>query len=186
MDEASRYMFIQNQVSLGEAETIRAKHSFERGASRFGIFILGYRADNGAYKTKDFNDDLEKQKQSIQFCGVGAHHHNGIAERAIRTVTTCGRTILIHTILHNRKEVGLDLWPFAMDYAVYLWNKMHKKDGSNSPEETFSSIKSDYSAIREAKCWGCPAYVLDPKHQDGEKVTTMESEIEIGSISGSL
>ena len=184
VEEASGYMFIQNQVSLGAAETIRAKHSFERDASRFGIIILGYRADNGVYKTKDFNDDLEKQKQTIQFCGVGAHHHNGIAERAIRTVTTCARTMLIHAILHNHKEVSLDLWPFAMDYAVYLWNKMPKKDGSNSPEEIFYSIKSDYSAIREAKCWGCPAYVLDPKLQDGKKLPRWSPRSKLGQFLG--
>ena len=52
VDEASGFMYTQNQVSLGAAETVRAKHSFEREASRYGISILGYRADNGVYKSK--------------------------------------------------------------------------------------------------------------------------------------
>jgi hypothetical protein len=104
VDEASGYMYIQNQVSLGASETIRAKHTFEREASRYGIPILGYRADNGVYKSKEFNEDLNEMKQTIQFCGVGAHHHNGIAERAIRTVTTCARTMMIHAILHNHNR----------------------------------------------------------------------------------
>ena len=184
VDEASGFMYTQNQVSLGAAETIRAKHSFEREASRYGIPILGYRADNGVYKTKAFSDDLATMKQTIQFCGVGAHHHNGIAERAIRTVTTCARTMMIHAILHNHKEVNLDLWPFAMDYAVYLWNKLPKRDGSNSPEEIFYSTKSDYSAIREAKCWGCPAYVLDPKIQDGKKLPRWSPRSKLGQFLG--
>ena len=181
VDESSGFMYVENQVSLGAAETIRAKHAFEREASRYGIPILGYRADNGVYKS---NEDLAKLNQTIQFCGVGAHHHNGIAKRAIRTVTTCARTMMIHAILHNHKEVTTDLWPFAMEYAVYLWNKMPKKDGASSPEEIFYSIKSDYQAIREAKCWGCPAYVLDPKLQDGKKLPRWSPRSRLGQFLG--
>ena len=184
VDEASGLMYVQNQVSLGAAETIRAKHDFEREASRFGVSILGYRGDNGVYKSKAFTDDLERFKQTIQFCGVGGHHHNGITERAIRTVSTCARTMMIHAIIHNHKEVTTDLWPFAVDYAVYLWNKMPRKDGGLSPEEIFYSVKSDYEAIREAKCWGCPAYVLDPKLQDGKKLPRWNPRSRLGQFLG--
>jgi hypothetical protein len=71
-----------------------------------------------------------------------------------------------------------------MDYAVYLWNRMPKKDGANSPEEIFYSIKSDHSAIREAKCWGCPAYVLDPKLQDGKKLPRWNPRSKLGQFLG--
>ena len=52
IDEASS--FVENQVSIGASETLRAKHKFEREALRHGIPILGYRADNGVYKTSAF------------------------------------------------------------------------------------------------------------------------------------
>ena len=58
--EASGLFFVENQVSLGAEETIRSKHKFEREALRHGIPILGYRADNGVYKTTAFQDDLKR------------------------------------------------------------------------------------------------------------------------------
>ena len=183
-DEASGFTFIKNQVSLGAAETIRAKHEFEREARRHGVAILGYRGDNGVYKSKEFRDDLEKFKQTIQFSPVGGHHHNGIAERAIRTITTCARTMMLHALIHNPTEVQADLWPFAMEYATYLWNKMPRRDGGLSPEEVFYSIKSDYSHIKEARTWGCPAYVLDPKLQDGKKLPRWKPRSRLGQFMG--
>ena len=142
-DKASGYTFIKNQVSLGAAETIRAMHEFEREARRHGVDILGYRGDNGVYKSKEFRDDLDKVKQTIQFSPVGGHHHNGIAERAICAITTCAWTMMLHALIHNQTKVQADLWPFAMEYATYLWNKMPRRDGRLSPEEIFYSIKWD-------------------------------------------
>ena len=34
----------------------------------------------------------------------------------------------------------------------------------------FFGIKSDYSDLCDARVWGCPAYLLDPKLQDGKKI----------------
>ena len=120
IDEASGYTFIKNQVSLGAAEAIRAKHEFERDAQRNGIRISSYRADNGVYRSAAFREDLNKFKQTIQFSPVGGHHHNGVSERSIRTITTCARAMIIHALIHNPTDVELELWPFAMEYAVFL------------------------------------------------------------------
>jgi hypothetical protein len=35
----------------------------------------------------------------MKFCGVNAHHQNGIAERHIRSVTETTRTMLIHAMI---------------------------------------------------------------------------------------
>ena len=84
----SLYFSVYNQESLNAEETIRSKHEFERDAIRHGVPILGYRADNGIYRSEKFRDDLKQFGQTIQYCGVGAHHHNGVAERGIRTIST--------------------------------------------------------------------------------------------------
>ena len=47
---------------------------------------------------------------------------------------------------------------------------MPKQDTGISPEVIFYSVKSDHSQLCEARTWGCPAYVLDPKLQDGKKI----------------
>jgi len=127
VDVASRFVAVDTQVSLGAAETLRSKAKFEREAHCHGTKIFSYRADNGVYKSKAFTDDCKLKSQSIDFSSVDAHHHNGVAERAIRTITTCARAMLIHAIIHNLREVHLELWPFAVKYEVYLWIKCQKK-----------------------------------------------------------
>ena len=184
IDEASGFTFIKNQVSLGAAETIRAKHEFERDAQRNGIRISSYRADNGVYRSAAFREDLNKFKQTIQFSPVGGHHHNGVSERSIRTITTCARAMIIHALIHNPTEVELELWPFAMEYAVFLWNKMPKQDGRLSPEEIYYGIKSDYHHLKDARTWGCPAYVLDPTLQDGKKLPRWKPRSRLGQFLG--
>ena len=184
VDDSSGFMFNKNQVSLGAAETIRAKHEFEREARRNGISILSYRGDNGVYKSKAFMDDLNRFGQTIDFAAVGGHHQNGVAERAIRTISTTARAMMIHALIHNPTEVSMDLWPFAIDYAIHLWNKMPKQDTGISPEEIFYGVKSDHSQLREARTWGCPAYVLDPKLQDGKKIPKWKPRSRLGQFLG--
>ena len=184
IDAASTFMHVDTQVSLGAAETIRSKNKLEREAMRHGIKIAGYRGDNGVYRSAEFMADCDKKNQALDFSGVGAHHHNGTAERAIRTISTCARAMMIHAMIHNPNEVNLDLWPFAVKYAVYLWNKMPKEDGGKSPEEVFYSVISDHQQLREAKVFGCPAYVLDPRLQDGKKIPKWSPRSRLGQFLG--
>ena len=184
VDAASGFVAVDTQVSLNAAETLRSKSKFERDAHRSGIKILSYRADNGVYRSKEFMEDCKMKNQPIDFSGVGAHHHNGVAERAIRTITTCARAMLIHAMIHNPTEVQLDLWPFTIKYAAYLWNKMPKEDGGMSPEEVFYSVVSDHQSLRDAKVFGCPAYVLEPKLQDGKKIPRWNPRSRLGQFLG--
>ena len=183
IDEASGYFSVHNQVSLNAEETIRSKHSFEREAIRHGVPVLGYRADNGIYRSEKFRGDLKHFGQTIQFCGVGAHHHNGVAERGIRTVSTAARAIMLHAMIHWPEHVSLDLWPFAIKYAVYLWNRI-PNDSGLSPMELFYDTKSDHQQLRASKVWGCPAYVLDPRIQDGKKIPRWNPRSKLGQFLG--
>ena len=38
------------------------------------------------------------------------------------------------------------------------------------PLEIWTETKSSYSGLNHAHPWGCPAYVLDPRRQDGNKI----------------
>lgn len=184
IDEASGFTYLENQVSVNATETIRAKNRFEREASRHGIRIKPYRADNGIYRSEEFKKALNEKGQTIIFSGVGAHHHNGIAERAIRTMSNSARAMMIHAILHNPTAVTADLWPFAIKYAVYIWNKMPRMESGTSPEEIFYQTKSDHELLRQAKVWGCPAYVLDPKLQDGKSLPRWSPRSKLGQFLG--
>ncbi|GFH61161.1 hypothetical protein CTEN210_17637 [Chaetoceros tenuissimus] len=171
-------------VSLGAAETIRSKHAFERDAIKHGVMIHQYRGDNGVYQSNEFKKDLQTFSQHMDYCGVGAHHQNGVAERGIRTVSEAARAMMIHALIHWPEEVSMDLWPFAIKYAVYLYNKIPRGKSMMSPEELFYDTKSDHSELASAKVFGCPTYVLDPRIQDGKKIPRWNPRSKMGQFLG--
>ena len=71
----------------------------------------------GVYKSKGFEDDIKERKQSLTFIGV--------AERSIHTVSESARAMLLYAAMHWPEKVSMDLWPFVIDYAVSLYNRMH-------------------------------------------------------------
>jgi hypothetical protein len=78
-----RYVFLQLHHSTGGAEALQGKHNFERLAKESGVSIKAYRADNGNFAKSEIQNSAKNQGQVLTFCGVGAHHQNGIAERYI-------------------------------------------------------------------------------------------------------
>ena len=77
-------------------ETLEAKAVFKTYAAEVGITIKHYQADNGRFAENAFMEQVKASGQTITFCGVGAHHQNGIAERRIRDLTEHTRTMLLH------------------------------------------------------------------------------------------
>ena len=78
-----------------------AKEAFEAHARDYGIIVQKYLADNStAFTGEAFQQHLNNFHQIIRFAGVGAHHHNGHAERAIGTIMSITRAMLIHAALH--------------------------------------------------------------------------------------
>ena len=116
--------------------------------------------------------------------GVGAHHQNGVAERAIATIIGRARAMILHAAIHWPGETHTDLWPLAIDYAVYLWNHTPHMESGMSPIELFCRLKQDCGVLRNAKVWGCPTYVLDPKLQDGKKLPKWQPHSRRGQFLG--
>ena len=170
IDISSGYMGINNQVSLKAFETINSKRRFEREMGLYGHIVQKYLGDNGVFRSREFQAELQKRQQTIEFCGVGAHHQNGVAERAIRTISDSARTMIIHAAIKWPEEVDISLWPMAVDYAVYLYNRMPGRLSDVAPIEQVSGQRLDLGELRMARVWGCPVYVLDPKRQDGKKL----------------
>ena len=148
VDHATTTIYIQHQVSLKAGETVVSKRMFEQDCKQHGVHVQHYHADNGVFDTQEFMDKINKHEQTIDFSGVGAKHQNGVAERAIRTVTEWARAMLLHAALHWSEQARIDTWPFAMDYAVYLYNNMPKRDLRISPLELFTNTKLDHTHLR--------------------------------------
>ena len=170
IDHASSKIFNHLQISLRSGETLVGKRVLEHAASDLGIAIKGLRSDNGIFVSDEFLSDCRRKGQRLKRCGVGAHHQNGVAERFIKTICYLTRAQMIHAAICWPKRADMELWPFAFDHAVYLYNHLPGKDGL-SPEERWTGVKHrSFRHIRRLHPWGCPAYVLDPKLQDGQKL----------------
>ncbi len=122
---SSKYIHIQNQVSLGAGETVNAKMRFEDWlweTSR--AHVKHYHSDNGIFTAEAFCDSCKEGRQMQSFSGVGAQHQNAEAERAIQTIMYMARSFMIHAALHWGEDGSDDIsqWSFAVDQASWLYN----------------------------------------------------------------
>ena len=171
VDHATGYIDIRHQVSLNAADTIKSKLMFEREGFNSGVVVQNYHTDNGVFTSTAFMEQLISAKQDIRFSGSGAAHQNGVAERSIQTVVNMARTMMLHAALHAPDLVTAELWPMALDHAVWIYNRIPrfgtgKCDGA-TPLELWS--RSMHVPTRDilgnSHVWGCPVFVLEPKLQ---------------------
>ncbi|MGH7974205.1 MAG: hypothetical protein ACREBR_01670, partial [bacterium] len=184
-DHTSGLIDVRHQVSFGATDTIRSKNLFERMAASHGVYIENYHSDNGIFSSFEFRRHLENLHQGQTLSGVGAHHQNGVAERAIQTVVTRARTLMLHAALRWPETSDVTLWPMALSYAAHLWNITPRENGGGlSPLEVFSSSKIDHPILQGTHVWGCPTYVLDPTLQDGKKLPKWKPRSRRGKFVG--
>jgi hypothetical protein len=140
VDHASRFIHFTRHISSGCKEALQAKHEFESIAQQHNRNIKCYLTDHGIFASKEYRESCLQQKQCTKFCGVNAHHQNGIAERHIRAITEKARTMLIHAMIQWPDIINETLWPFALRLAVELHNKT-PGPSDLTPEEIFTGIK---------------------------------------------
>ena len=164
MDHASAKIFNHCQVSLRAGETMRGKMLLELLAHESGFSIKQYHTDNGVFASEEFKQHCMNKAQTLKFSGVGAHHQNGVAERAIGTVTKWARANLIFLALHWPEKHNVRLWPMALDYAIWIYNRLPRLDSKLSPDEIWTQLRSSHQDLRCAHVFGCPVYVLSLIH----------------------
>jgi len=91
---------------------------------------------------------------------------------------------MLHLSVHWPDEYDVRLWPFAMDYAVWLYNHTPQHDGGLAPMELFCGNKMNCEYLRRAKVFGCPTYVLDPKLSDGMKIPKWQPRARMAQFFG--
>ena len=171
VDQASGYIFIQSQVTFSSVETLQAKLTFEQMCLSNGVSVVTYMSDNGtAFRSKEFVGDIISRGQDARYSAIGAHHHNGIAERAIMTISNMSRTMMIHAAVRWPDMADSSLWPLAMEYAAYIYNHTPKMESGVAPIDIFTRTTVPRQRLKDLHVWGCPTYVLEPKLQDGKKI----------------
>eukprot|EP00956_Cyclotella_meneghiniana_P034902 scaffold109269_cov39-Cyclotella_meneghiniana.AAC.2 len=141
VDHTSAKIFYHPEASLSAADTLCGKQVVEQEAHDLGRKIESYHSDNGIFAQKEFKDHCEHQKQKLSFCGVGAHHQNGIAEINIKTVCNLARANLIHLMLMWPEKCNINLWTLAINYAVWIFNRLPKASlGGLCPNELWSGV----------------------------------------------
>ena len=148
-------------------QTINAKHAFEKLANTYGVKVKHYHADNGHFACKGFRDTVSAANQKITFCGVGAHHQNGIVENMIGLLTRWSRTSLLHAKRRWPQVITTILWPYALKSSCEKYNQLHLDENGASPESKFASV--DHAPVLSHRHpWGCPVFILNKEAQDGK------------------
>lgn len=184
VDHASTFMFNYSQHTLQAAETIRGKTLFEQEARNIGVNIKSYRTDNGVFASQAFKQHCASQDQDLSYSGPHAQHENGVAERAIKTVSQWARANLIHLALRWPAAAQLTLWPMAMSYSVWCYNRLPKEGCGMSPMEMWYQSRSDHLELRRARPFGCPVYVLDHKLANGQSIPKWNPRARLGMFVG--
>ena len=124
VDHASGFVRVEFQLGFSAIETIPAKQNFEKFAFNQGVIPLTYLTDSDAFKANKFVQHIRDTNQKIQYCGTNAHHQNGVAERAIRTISNMARAMIIHAAALWKHGIDSSMWPMAIQYATYVYNNI--------------------------------------------------------------
>ena len=117
VDHFSKLDFVHLHEYNTASEILDAKLAFERFAGSYNVKIRHYHCDNGVFADNDFRTACAAARQTYSFCGVNAHHQNGIVERRIRDLRDSARSMLL-LAQHNWPDaITSHLWPFALRYA---------------------------------------------------------------------
>ena len=186
IDHATDKIYCYSQLSTEATETLEGKTLFEQMAFQHNVQILHYHCDNGIFRSQAFVDHCRRQGQSLSFCGVGAHHQNGIAERAVRTITVSARTMLLHA--HNLwpDVIKFDLWPFAVKLATDIHNAIPtSRTEGITPDELFSgALPGEQCRLKDTHVFGCPVFVLDDRLQNGQRINRWDPRARQGAFLG--
>ncbi len=103
---------------------------------------------------------------------IAAHHQNTLAKWSIQTIMYIAWTFMVHVSLHWSEygAVNLALQEFAVNHYVWFHDHLSNHSTCLMPLELLTQTEANQCDFLWTHIWGCPVYVLDPKHQDGQMI----------------
>jgi hypothetical protein len=77
---------------------------------------------------------------------------------------------MLHFAHHWPAKTNFRFWPQAIDYALWVFNRLPNLTNGLSPNELWSSCGAPNEEFHQSHVFGCPVYVLDATLQDGHKL----------------
>jgi len=180
VDHASDFSYVYHQTSMTSEETLKSKLAFEKFALSHGVHIKHYHADNGRFKDNLFTKSIKNKGQTISFCGVGAHHQNGIAEKRIGDLQRRATALLLHAQRRRWPDaINTYLWTYAIRAANDSRNYTPTNESGTSPMSRFCATSS-IPTIQIQHHFGCPTYVLKKELQDHKKIRKWSDRTRVG------
>ena len=164
IDEKSRYIFGQIIQTKDEA-TDGIIHWHNKAKRVHGKPAKEFHTDGGGeYRSKELLNYFKAEGVEVTSTLPSTPQHNGIAERANRTIFESARSLLSHC------QLPKVFWGDAVLYAIHIRNRcLTTSDKNKTPYELWTGKKPSVSHIR---VFGCDAFMhikdsdrkkLDPK-----------------------
>ena len=175
VDHSSGLDYVHLHEHNTGAAILDAKLAFERFSYSHGVTIKHYHCDNGRFAESSFRDSCIASNQSVSFCGVNAHHQNGIAERRIKDLRESARSMLLLAKHNWPTAITENLWPFALRHASLI-RRNSARTTAHSPLGLFAGVTSVTPNLSSFHTFGCPTYVLDNALQQQHSQKTQWTE----------
>jgi hypothetical protein len=129
--------------------------------TQFGLPILALQTNNGKeYDTCALRHFLSNRGAVLQLSCPYTSQQNGKAERVLRMLNDCVRTMLIHS------GAPLTFWAEALQTATYLLNKHPcRTTGITTPHELLLGIPPNYDQLRVFGCLCYPNITATTTHK---------------------
>ena len=122
-------------------------------------------ADNGRFEDNGFLQSSNSKDQEITFCGVGAHHQNGIVEGKNRVLTQGARALLLYAMRMWPQMIDSMFWPFPFKAVAERLNNLQIGLDGSTPYSLMHGLEASELPVKTYRTLFCPVYVLDSRLQ---------------------